>query len=173
MYFKDFDNYSYGTYYGPDRIIPLDEVKMIGWLENGHDYPKGVVDEQTLYYLRELIVTQRAAEISYRGYHYCDFCERQSSNLDEHPKVKLGSQERSLGCAEFWLPSLTAPGTFYSAPNLIYHYIVDHGYRPPDEFLEAVNRFPFNLQWNASSTRQQLVEKHRQRIRDEENKPKN
>jgi hypothetical protein len=30
----------------------------------------------------------------------------------------------------------------YVAPELVVHYIEDHGYRPPDQFLEAVQTCP-------------------------------
>jgi hypothetical protein len=29
-------------------------------------------------------------------------------------------------------------GKVYAAPNLLYHYIEKHGYKPPDEFVEAL-----------------------------------
>ncbi|MCB9148107.1 MAG: hypothetical protein H6641_05050 [Caldilineaceae bacterium] len=28
----------------------------------------------------------------------------------------------------------------YAAPNLIYHYVIVHAYKPPDAFIEAVLR---------------------------------
>jgi hypothetical protein len=30
----------------------------------------------------------------------------------------------------------------YAAPTLIYHYVVEHQYKPPDEFIEAVLKGP-------------------------------
>ncbi len=33
-------------------------------------------------------------------------------------------------------------GTVYAAPDLIYHYVVAHHYRPPDEFIQAVMETP-------------------------------
>jgi hypothetical protein len=33
-------------------------------------------------------------------------------------------------------------GIVYAAPTLICHYIHEHGYRPPDEFLAAVGKLP-------------------------------
>lgn len=29
-------------------------------------------------------------------------------------------------------------GKTYAAPNLLYHYVVEHHYQPPSEFIEAV-----------------------------------
>ena len=31
-----------------------------------------------------------------------------------------------------------ATGRVYAAPTLIWHYVTEHGYRPPDEFIDAV-----------------------------------
>jgi hypothetical protein len=42
----------------------------------------------------------------------------------------------SLGSAEIRVPG--SGGRIYAAPDLIYHYVEAHGYRPPDEFVEAV-----------------------------------
>jgi hypothetical protein len=41
-----------------------------------------------------------------------------------------------LGSAEAWISDHR--GTVYAAPNLIYHYVRDVGYLPPEEFVEAV-----------------------------------
>ncbi|MEV7677989.1 hypothetical protein AB0O64_05415 [Streptomyces sp. NPDC088341] len=48
--------------------------------------------------------------------------------------ARFGSSYR-LGNAEIRVVS--DAGELYVAPNLVLHYIVDHGYRPPDEFIEA------------------------------------
>ncbi len=40
-----------------------------------------------------------------------------------------------LGAAEIRV--LSRMGTVYAAPNLIYHYVSAHGYKPPEEFLDA------------------------------------
>ena len=164
MYFQDFTAYRYGTYYGRDRIISLEEVRMIGWLENGHNYPTGQVDEQTLFNLRKCLVIAERAALKYKGFHYCDFCSK--GDWTSRPKITFEGKELFLGSNEIWLPSANAPELIYSAPNLIYHYIVEHGYLPPDEFLEAVNSFDIASNWSAQ--KYTLVEKTRERIRNQE-----
>ncbi len=42
-----------------------------------------------------------------------------------------------LGDAEVWVQSPT--GRIYAAPNLIYHYIKDVSYLPPEEYLVALS----------------------------------
>lgn len=41
-----------------------------------------------------------------------------------------------LGSAEIRVPSRL--GVVYAAPDMIYHYIKDHDYVPPQEFIDAV-----------------------------------
>jgi hypothetical protein len=167
MYFQDSTPYCYGTFYGPDRIIPLDEVRMIGWLENGYDYPRGQVDEQTLVNLRKLLIMSPRSAKRAKGFHYCDFCNP-PGDWESRPKITFEGSKLFLGSAQIWLPSATSPQLIYAAPNLIYHYIVEHGYRPPDEFLDAVNSFDLDSNWNAFEQYETLLEKHRERIRNEE-----
>ncbi len=49
--------------------------------------------------------------------------------------VVLGNKEARLGSAEI---RVVYEGKTYAAPNMIYHYVVKHHYRPPDEFIQAV-----------------------------------
>jgi hypothetical protein len=97
------------------------EVLTIGWLEDGRDYPTGLTDGAVLARLNELVVDpwqlpERAAV------HTCDLCNSLAS-----------------GTATVWIPGRTH---VYICPELITHYIVKHGYRPPAEFCEAVLSCP-------------------------------
>jgi len=42
----------------------------------------------------------------------------------------------SLGDAELRLAA--RDGTWLVAPTLVFHYVTDHGYQPPQEFIEAI-----------------------------------
>lgn len=48
-----------------------------------------------------------------------------------------------LGSAEIRVPGKGVKS--YAAPNLLYHYIKDCGYLPPQEFLDAVNSMDDSL----------------------------
>jgi len=48
-----------------------------------------------------------------------------------------GDEEVALGDAEIRV--LGRNDRVFAAPNLIYHYVTAHGYRPPDEFLGALS----------------------------------
>jgi hypothetical protein len=56
-----------------------------------------------------------------RGRYECDFCTG---------KEKPGSS------AEVRVPGKN--GRVYAAPHMIHHYVVAHGYLPPEEFIQAV-----------------------------------
>ena len=44
-----------------------------------------------------------------------------------------------IGIANLFVPG---DGFLWTAPSMIVHYIADHGYRPPDAFLTAVDACP-------------------------------
>src|SRR5262249_12910929 len=135
-------------------------------LEKGHDYPRGGVNRRILFKLQKMLVTSKENLIRHKGYHYCDFCGFYEEPFQ--PRLAFESKEITLGSSELWVPSATSPDVIYAAPNLIYHYIVVHGYRPPGVFLNAVNEFEYDPEWNAFWVRQKLIEEHRERIRSEE-----
>jgi hypothetical protein len=54
-----------------------------------------------------------------------------------HPKTK---QRMNLGSAEIRV--FGKRGKIYAAPNMLYHYVTAHQYKPPDEFLHALKESP-------------------------------
>ena len=46
----------------------------------------------------------------------------------------------SLGTSEIRV--FGQDGTIYAAPDLIYHYVIDHQYRPPDVFIDTLLQGP-------------------------------
>lgn len=66
-----------------------------------------------------------------RGIHLCEFCEPTSRIFAERK-----GQQMYLGSSEIRVWSKT--GEVYAAPNLIFHYVNTHRYKPPDEFLRAL-----------------------------------
>jgi hypothetical protein len=98
-------------------------VRAIGWLEVGYPFTRGPVPGDILATLKAQVV--KAYQVAYHmGFHECSLCPegRQRTGLD----------------------NLMVPtrGLLYVAPELVVHYIEDHGYRPPDEFLVAVQTCP-------------------------------
>lgn len=103
-----------------------DHIRAIGWLHPDHLYAKGVVSEDFLSRLRKFADRSgRSGEALYFawpvGAHTCEFCRE------------------AHGVGNFGVPS---DGLLFVAPEMIVHYVEEHGYRPPAEFVAAVLRSP-------------------------------
>jgi hypothetical protein len=103
-----------------------DHVRAIGWLHPDHPYAKGEVSAEFLARLKEF--TSRSADNgealyfgAFGGYYTCEFCGR------------------AHGIGNFGVP---AGDLLFVAPEMVVHYIEQHGYRPPAEFVAAVLRAP-------------------------------
>ena len=72
----------------------------------------------------------------YRGYHTCEFCNLTDSQWynEQNGKYK-GAHWASIGNGEI---RVWSKSTVFAAPTLIYHYVVEHQYKPPNEFVEAI-----------------------------------
>jgi len=102
----------------------------VGWLSGDCDFPQGSVTDRFLDRLW-LYCLNRVSQT--RGFHPCELC----SNPPRGPLVyERNSQSLKLGTAEIRV--FGTDGRVYAAPDLIMHYICDHQYLPPEEFVEAV-----------------------------------
>ncbi|MBW8010508.1 MAG: hypothetical protein FVQ83_04590 [Chloroflexi bacterium] len=87
-----------------------------------------------------------------RGWHNCELCQGDDAWYPGGkigPIIKWNGQElRVRGYGHFLVQTSEL---VYLSPVLILHYILDHSYRPPEEFVEAVNRGvilePGDLMW--------------------------
>lgn len=104
-------------------------VYCIGWLNEEHGFPKGRVPEAVLE--RILALCFRPVNQT-RGFHQSPFLRPSPYGYP----VEYKGEQKLLGSAEIRVRSRT--GRIYAAPDLIYHYIKDCGYMPPQEFLDAV-----------------------------------
>ncbi len=68
-----------------------------------------------------------------RGFHVCDVCE---SSQREIPVIEDRSKKIKVDYAEMRVFGET--GRIYAAPNLLFHYITEHHYKPPNEFIQSV-----------------------------------
>ena len=98
------------------------EVMMtaVGWLENGKPYATGKSPESLVGKLQEFITTQELNFV-FLGIHICDQCD-------------LGYIENAGSKTCF----IYHQDKVYFFPDLIIHYIENHSYLPPGEFIEAV-----------------------------------
>lgn len=103
----------------------------VGWLAANQPYTRGDVPVD---FLDRLWIFCCNAVLYTLGYHKCPFC-RVWGVFAQH-----GQERRRLGSAEIRV--LGRDKLIYAAPDLIYHYIVGHRYRPPEEFIRAVLEGP-------------------------------
>ncbi|HLU11797.1 MAG TPA: VOC family protein [Oceanobacillus sp.] len=150
-YFADLSPYKSKAF---PMLPQFDEVLTVGWLQEGHEYPKGEVGDETIAKLNALLESPKTHILRGKGFHECDLC-----TIEQRVYPSYKEREIALGSAELWVPAPN--GVIYAAPTLIIHYIEDHGYRPPDEFIEAVKAFDLNSDWDGNAVVQSLVEKYR------------
>jgi hypothetical protein len=100
--------------YSPTRGL---KILNVGWLDEGNVFPVGHTSQRFQDALAELC--QRPI-ILHRGVHGCWFCG---------PNKKCGNGQIRV---------FARTGIGYAAPTLVHHYVVDHDYLPPLEFVEAV-----------------------------------
>jgi hypothetical protein len=104
-------------------------VVAVGWLAAEHPFPKGSVSDECL---RRVLVLCFQPVNQTRGFHQSPFLAPSPMGYP----VTLNDKTRLLGSAEIRVQGKN--GKTYAAPDLIYHYMKDCNYRPPDEFLDAV-----------------------------------
>jgi hypothetical protein len=111
-FFEDLTPYNY--------LQPEEEragTVNIGWLDRRRRFPTGETSGE---FRAKLLSLCRQRVKQTRGFHACPFCK---------------SRERPRGSAEV---RVIGRGRVYAAPELVYHFVEKHGYRPPDEFIAAV-----------------------------------
>jgi hypothetical protein len=103
-----------------------DHVRAVGWLHPDHRFTKGNVSAEFLSRLKDFVARSgRSAEALYfgafGGFHTCEFCSK------------------AHGINNFGVPS---GDLLFIAPEMVVHYVEQHGYCPPAEFIAAVMRSP-------------------------------
>ena len=153
MYYPDLTSYSYlrteivstpENYLAPENSV---DVLNVGWLEHPYPFEKG---EVPLIFIDKLLKLCLNSFNKTRGYHVCNICENPMVfpmkiktggieavfNLPLPTTIIRGEVQMMLGTAEVRVVGQT--GLIYAAPDLIYHYVTEHKYLPPQEFIEAV-----------------------------------
>ncbi len=130
-------------------------TKAVGWLDERHEFQTSPPDEAVLSALWEFCKTSVAQT---RGFHPCPFCDNKAAT-----EVQRDGRSLLLGTAEIRV--FSQDGQVYAAPTLIYHYVAEHHYRSPAEFVSALLNGPrpgsqeyfaslrrLDLEWNDTSS---------------------
>jgi len=133
-YFPDLSPYAYGHGIHPG-------VVHVGWLDGIHPFPKGPVES----YLVEKIkwLAKKPVEL-YRGVHVCELCI-EPPDLEKTTMTNRVIVDPNCSWAK-WAAQRSGSGEIrviygrvtFAAPVLIVHYIEEHRYLPPAQFLRAL-----------------------------------
>jgi hypothetical protein len=107
-------------------------LTSIGWLEGHMPYTQGSVSSEVVQKIAAICAPSNTVATN-MGYQECSLCD--TPKLHHWEGIPYG-----LGNGNFIVPGVG--DTIYLFPNLILHYIRDHGYAPPAEFCEAVLQCP-------------------------------
>ena len=126
----------------------------VGWL--GATVPStGAVDDEVIDALIDAYRSKAIFSDGSAGWHDCELCpgpEAWYSDGQVGPVISWRGQDLRLYGHGHHL--LRHGSTVFVTPALILHYILDHGYCPPDEFLQAVIVGKFlrseHLDWEAA-----------------------
>ena len=128
-------------YERPVRVLNVGEVYLpaglelfaVGWIEEA-GFTTGAVPEECIEVLIAAYPTKIVADGT-RGFHTCTLCE------EELPSVEWkGHHINVTGYGHYLVHYEKA---VYMAPALLLHYILDHQYCPPQNFIDAVAKGKF------------------------------
>jgi hypothetical protein len=124
-YFEDISPYTYSL--GESHIL------NVAWLASGYPFNRGPVSEKFATRLQRL--AKNPCRMT-RGYHYCDLCIPPQDIIEIAPDyLHVWSMNR---CGNGEIRIRAENSMTFSAPSLIWHYIMEHQYQPPSDFLDAV-----------------------------------
>lgn len=119
---------------------PRYERINIGWIDAPHDFARGPTLSWFADALLDIIAGPRINTM--RGFHQCTFCPEPDITMDMMIEVDHRSGPVLLGHTEIRIPAST--GSMFAAPSLIWHYVTVHHYQPPDDFIDAVQKYDHN-----------------------------
>ncbi|ACU76908.1 conserved hypothetical protein [Catenulispora acidiphila DSM 44928] len=129
-YFPDLAPYDYL----PETVPHGVELLTVGWLEPGHDFETEAEPLAAAFWPNLITLAADHPVAVTRSVHGCRF--RHLFEADYQYRAVYGTRVLYLGSAEIRV--VAADGRWLTAPTLVVHYVRDHGYRPPPEFVEAV-----------------------------------
>ncbi len=118
-------------YFGAKKVI------AVGWLGNCVE-TKGTIPDKCINNLFKAYSEDQIHWDGTLGWHNCEICSGKEKWYHEGkvgPQIKWRSRELYLYGHGHYL--IKRKETVYMCPALILHYILDHNYQPPKEFIDA------------------------------------
>jgi len=125
--------YRHVAAFGFDPSLPgqIDAV-AVGWL--GSTVPRSGQLTSAQLAVLERVVADRHVDTGELGYHTCEICLAEvSGGTEQHSRVATIHEGRGDAV-------LCHGATYYVMPSMILHYVREHEYLPPDEFLFALDQ---------------------------------
>lgn len=125
------------TEYDYSSAVPPGVLALnVGWLGPEVEFPQGEPPEEFVPALTELCARHSCNRM--RGWQRCQL--EHPAGETEHPlRFDYDAKRVAMGDAEVRVTS--QDGRLLIAPNLVLHYVTEHKYLPPREFIESVIRF--------------------------------
>ena len=137
-YYPDLSQYNNQKYLSPDLFK---DVYNVGWLNSDHSFPTENSDSTLLSKIRNIILNHQGVGLTLeRGIGACPLC----NEVISIPRANLS--ERYLGISEIWIPF---NGKVYVSPDMIFHHILIHSYKPPQTFEKAILNFDSESKWDS------------------------
>ncbi len=127
-FYRDLTPYRYSA-------APQPNVLNVGWLSRDQPFPSVPPDERFVDALRRLVAYPTNLA---RGSHLCEFCPPPKKKLSPGGILMIDPEPGTTGNGEIKVRG--GDGLLYVAPVLILHYVSEHHYAPPQQFVEAVLR---------------------------------
>jgi len=121
-YFEDLTPYRYIE----SGMAP--ETYNVGWLDQARAFSTCEPQKEDIDALWGFCQISVATT---RGIHECNLCKQGFSSIQKYlsKSILLGSSEIRV---------ISGQGRIYAASNLIFHYVSEHNYSPPAEFVAAL-----------------------------------
>ena len=143
-YLEDLSEYTYARSEGYRPV-----TKAVGWLGRGHEFEIAPPSEELL----DLWQYWKVGVEQMRGHHTCEFCPSAISAAHDLPSLMAALKQDGLGHRATRKGEQLVLGSaeirvfgeaelIYAAPNLIYHYVLLHQYKPPKDFVRAMKEGP-------------------------------
>ena len=150
---EDLSSYKYGM------TLTIPEVKNIGWIDKNQQFNMGDVSPDFVQKLKELIFNSDEGPCNIlvnelRGSYDCPVCEKHEIKISNENDYFI------LGSSELWVPDNRSEEHYFATFGLIIHYIEDHQYQPPQDFIEAVLALDINTKFNGQDIQDKLVRKN-------------
>jgi hypothetical protein len=112
------------------------DLIAVGWLDAGFPFQQGEVPSAFIDRLREKCRDDWVNRT--RGLHRCTLCPEPPKDVLLPQKTTVWSEggDFVVGGAEIRIEGPS--GTRYASPDMIIHYVEEHGYCPPDDFIQGV-----------------------------------